>query len=144
MPTVFSLFIVPTPHQRSGHGNNPGFTISSGMLAVSIRQRWDSGISETGRRYTASMRGCGTCTLARVPCMIISKHGTGGWRNIGRSSWTCRRWQAMSDRHTVMLNFLLLIAGGLFALGICAPLMSVQKWLVFTQTYTLGTGLLRL
>jgi len=43
----------------------------------------------------------------------------------------------MSDRHTVMLNIMLLIAGGLFALGICAPLMTVQKWLVFTQTYTL-------
>ena len=50
----------------------------------------------------------------------------------------------MSDRHTVMLNIVLLIAGGLFALGICAPLMTVQKWLVFTQTYTLGAGLLRL
>jgi len=50
----------------------------------------------------------------------------------------------MSNRHTVMLNILLLIAGGLFALGICAPLMTVQKWLVFTQTYTLGAGLLRL
>jgi len=50
----------------------------------------------------------------------------------------------MSDRHTVMLNIVLLIAGGLFAVGICAPLMTVQKWLVFTQTYTLGAGLLRL
>src|SRR5438128_10597511 len=76
--------------------------------------------------------------------MIISKPGTGGWRHIGRSSWTCRRGQAMSDRHTVMLNIMLLIAGGLFAVGICAPLMTVQKWLVFTQTYTLGAGLLRL
>jgi paraquat-inducible protein A len=50
----------------------------------------------------------------------------------------------MSNKHTVMLNIVLLIAGGLFALGICAPLMTVQKWLVFTQTYTLGAGLLRL
>ena len=50
----------------------------------------------------------------------------------------------MSDRHTVMLNIVLLIAGGLFAVGICAPLMTVQKWRVFTQTYTLGAGLLRL
>jgi hypothetical protein len=50
----------------------------------------------------------------------------------------------MSDRQTVMLNIVLLMAGGLFAVGICAPLMTVQKWLVFTQTYTLGAGLLRL
>jgi len=50
----------------------------------------------------------------------------------------------MSDRHTVMLNLVLLIAAGLFAVGIWAPLMTVQKWLVFTQTYTLGAGLLRL
>src|SRR5262249_24955058 len=26
MPTVFSLCIVLTPHQRSGNGNSPGFT----------------------------------------------------------------------------------------------------------------------
>src|SRR5207249_334856 len=114
------------------------------MLTVFTRQWWNSGISGTGRRYIARRRGCGTCTLVLVPCMIISKHGTGGWRNIGSSSWTCRRGQAMSDRHTVMLNIVLLIAGGLFAVGICAPLMTVQKWLVFTQTYTLGAGLLRL
>jgi paraquat-inducible protein A len=46
--------------------------------------------------------------------------------------------------NVILVNLLLVASLGLFVVGIFAPLMTVRKWWVFEDTYSLCTGLLQL
>lgn len=46
--------------------------------------------------------------------------------------------------HRLRANLLLLLACGLFACGVCAPLMTVTQWFLFAQTFSLVSGLTQL